>query len=316
MSVETIKATRVVRTALGVLERQLVLPRLVWRDAGGDFRGAEGDTITIRVPAYSKAKKRTLRAVQTKDASNLVQRAVAVTLTDNLYNRVPITSEELTLDIERFEEDIVEPVVSGIARSIEDEVVAEMQGANYENTATVNEDNPWDSIVDARRYLNDSNVPMSGRALVVGSELEAVLLKADQFVKVNEAGSDSALREAQIGRLAGMPVYTVPALDPDEGYAFHQTAFVLGLQAPFVPAGVAWGQVDTWEGFAIRVARAVAEETLVEHFHADVYVGTNHVIDEGTIDENGRFEPADAPSDSTTDDHFVRAVKLQLASSA
>lgn len=46
-----IKAEKVVATGLGLLEREVVLPRLVWRDAAiADVRGAKGDTITCRLP--------------------------------------------------------------------------------------------------------------------------------------------------------------------------------------------------------------------------------------------------------------------------
>jgi hypothetical protein len=49
-----LKPTVIARTALGLLERELVLPSLVWRDAVADFAGAQGDTVTIRVPRMTR----------------------------------------------------------------------------------------------------------------------------------------------------------------------------------------------------------------------------------------------------------------------
>src|SRR5690606_34951668 len=48
VTVTTIKPEVVVSAALGILSREVVLPALVWRDAGGDFAGAKDDTISIR----------------------------------------------------------------------------------------------------------------------------------------------------------------------------------------------------------------------------------------------------------------------------
>jgi len=312
MAVEVIKATRVVRTMLGVLARDVVLPNLVWRDAGGDFRGAEGDTITIRVPAYFNARKRALRGSQTKAASSLVETKVDVTLTDNLFGRIPITSEELTLDIEEFNRQITVPVANGIVRGLEDELIAEMQGASYEHEVEFDENSPYSSVVEARRMLNDSFVPFDGRALAIGTGLEEAILNSDQFRRADQSGSTDALRDAQIGRIAGMPVFTVPGLDPNEGYAFHRTAYVLNQRAPFVSRGTPWGATESFEGFAVRVAQAADPETLVDNFHADVYVGTNHVRDYGEVGEDGKFVPDDAPDIENDTPVFVRAVKLTL----
>lgn len=313
MAIEVIKATRVVRTMLGVLARDVVLPNLVWRDAGGDFRGVEGDTITIRVPAYFNANKRALRGSQTKAASSLIETKVDVTLDDNLFGRVPITSEELTLDVDSFNRQITVPVSGGIVRGLEDELIDEMQGATYQHEVEFDTDNPYSSIVSARRKLNDSHVPFDGRALAIGTGLEEHLLNDPQFVRADQSGSTAALREAEIGRIAGFPVVVVPGLDPEEGYAFHRTAYVLNQRAPFVSQGTPWGATESFEGFAVRVAQAVDPETLVDHFHADVYVGTNHVRDFGQLD-GGKFVPDDDPDIDNDTPLFVRAVKLSTGS--
>lgn len=309
-----INAERVVRTMLGVLDREVVVPRLVWRDAGGDFRGAKGDTITIRVPSFFEARKRSLRSGAAKTKDKLHERSVDVTLDDNLYGLIPITDEELTLDIESFERQVIAPVTAGIVRGLEDEAITEIQAANYEHTVTLDTAKPHKSIAKCRRHLNESRVPFDGRALIVGSEVEEVIITSDQFVRADQAGSDSAFREANIGRIYGFPVFSVPGLDPGEGYAFHQTAYVLNQRAPFVPRGVSWGSSEQFGGFAVRVAQQVDPDDLVDNFHADVFVGTNHVRDHGTITK-GVFKPsADPDLDDGTDLKFVRAVKLTVGS--
>src|SRR5690606_11523362 len=141
-----IKAERVVRTALGLLERQVTLPRLVWRDAAGDFRGAKNDTITIRLPAYSETNSRALRSGANRSKTTLTEVPVNVSLDTNLYNVVDILDEELTLDIENFDRQITLPVISGIARGIENQLVTEMSGATYQHTQTIDPEAPHAAI--------------------------------------------------------------------------------------------------------------------------------------------------------------------------
>lgn len=316
MAVNVIKAERIVRTMLGILERDVTLPALVWRDAGGDFRGARGDAITIRLPAYFNANKRALRdytATGEKAKSSLFERVVHVTLTDNLYGVIPITDEELTLDIESMEEQVVAPVASGLVRGLEDELIAEMTGAPYvpQHQLELDTTNPYSTVARARRLLSDARVPMEGRALAIGSGVEEMFLNDPQFLRADRSGSTGALREAEVGRIAGFPVFTVPGLPPDEAYAFHRTAYVLNTRAPFVPRGVAWGSSLSWQGFSLRVAQQVDPDELVDNFHADVYVGTNYVHDHGAFNENGQFAPSVEPDlENNTDALFVRAVKI------
>lgn len=316
MAVSVIKAEKVVRTALGLLERELVLPRLVWRNAGGSFVGASGDAITIRLPAYAVARKRTLRSGDTRVKDDLTERSVTVNLTDDIYKVVQITDEELTLDIESFSSQVLAPNLAAIVRQLEDEVVAEVEGATYSanHEITLSEADTYASVVDARTLLNKARVPMSNRALVVGADAEAAILKDEQFRKFDQSGDSNALREAQIGRIAGFPVISVPALAPDEAYAFHQTAYVLATQSVAIPNGAPWGASLSWEGYAIRAVQAIDPDTVQNNVHFDVFAGTNHVSDEGHFDANGYWLPAVDPEDSAEGEEFVRAVKLTLGS--
>ena len=310
------KVERMVNTTLALLERDSVLAPLTWLNAAGDFRGAKNDTISIRLPAYAKANTRALRSGTARAVTTLHERKVDVTLDTDIYQRVKITDEELTLDIENFERQVVVPVAGSLARGIEDAVVTEVSAATYQNSVVLSAADPYPAIVKARRHLNDSRVPQDGRVIVVGSEIEEVLLKSDQFIKADQSGSTAAFREAQIGRVAGFPVITVPSLAPAEAYAFHRTAFVTSSRAPFVPASAAAGAVASAGGFAIRIVQILEPDTVVDNLHADVWVGTNHVTDFGTIDADGRFEPGIDPANPTSDedDYFVRAVKITLGS--
>lgn len=312
-----IKAEKVVDVGLGLLERDTVLASTVWRDAAGDFRGAKNDTISIRLPAYAAANKRALRSSDARVRSKLNQRKVDVTLTDDLQVDVPITDEELTLDIMSLANDVIAPSLSAIVRGYEQEVADLMADATYTNELAMDGEDPYPTLTKARRALNDASVPVGGRFLAVGSGVEEAILNSSQFRKFDEAGSDSALREAQMGRIAGFTPFVSSFLAPDEAYAYHRSAYILNTRAPFIPQGVAWGASESRNGFAIRVVQFLdPAEDIVNVVAHDAWVGTNTVSDFGRLDDDGKFIPGIDPNDpgEGEDELFVRAVKLAITS--
>lgn len=313
-----IKAEKVVRTSLGLLEREVVLPRLVWRDAGGDFRGAKGDAITLRLPAYAVAKKRALRSGATRTKSALHERKVVVTLDTDVYMDVPVTDEELTLDIEDFGSQVLAPVNAGIARGLEDELITTITGADYDLEDAIDLNDLKGSFAEAREMLNKARVPAGGRTLLIGSEVDSALIQLDNLVRYDQSGTTDAFREATIGRVYGFDVVVNNEIAPDEAFAFHRTAYVMSSRAPIVPAGAPWGATNSFAGFAIRNVRVFDPDEVEDRFVSDSWVGTNIVTDQGTLDSDGRFTPSEDPDDTTptpTDQKFVRAVHLAGAES-
>lgn len=321
MAISTINPRRVAATALGVLERSITVPRLVWRDAGGDFRGAAGDAVTIRVPAYTEARTRSLRSGATRTKDSLAERRVVLTLDTNVYKVVAITDENLTIDVTAFEDQVIAPIAASIARGIEDVLVDTIQGATYayefdldpNGTPGTDITTFYGAAVEARRRLNNARVPMTDRFMIVGSSIEAIALQEPQLVSMERIGTNEGVREGVIGRIAGFEVVPCPALDPDEAYAFHRTAYALSIQAPAVPRGAPWGETRAWNGFAIRLVQVLDPDTVVDNVHADVFVGADVVTDYGAVDSNGVFTPAQTITDLDTDPRvFVRAVKINL----
>ncbi len=304
-----IKAERIAAAALGLLEREIILPGLVWRNAGGDFAGAAGDTITIRVPARTTARTRTLRGARGASSEgtgiitmdDLAETKVDVTLDTAVYNAVPTTDEELTLDIADFGQQILAPQVRAVAEGIENAVAAEMTGATYATDIELDTDEPYNSIVDARVALNKANVPLTERYIVCGADMEGHFLKSDHLRDVDTSGTDTMLREATIGRISGFQAVIVSnALPANVGFAFHRTAYVLGLRAPVVPDGASYGSSRSFGDLAMRWIRDYDFRNVQDRSMVDTYIGTNHVADGPDSD------------DADTNPDFVRAVKLHL----
>lgn len=297
MAITVLKAQQIVSAGLGLLEREATLPQLIWRDAVSDFRGALNDTVTLRLPAYTTARSRALRSGAARVRDSLGETKVDVTLDTDVYKDVRITDEELTLDITSFGTQVLNPILNAHVQKMEDLVAAEMAGATYAKTLVhdISDAKPYSDIaVAARKALNNARVPTTGRALVVGSDIEAELLVDDKFIRGDYMGGTGvALREGQIGRVAGFDVFPSSAIDPAEAYAFHRTAFAMHTAAPEVPAGAPFGASQTYRGYGLRVVRVLDPATIEDILATDSWVGLDTVKDDGYFDSKGRFWPTE-----------------------
>ncbi len=289
MANEYIQASQVVNAAVLLLQREIVLPRLVWRMADANFQGALDDTITLRVPAVLDARTRVMRSTTALTFDDLTETAVPVQLNTHVYSGVKIKDEELTLDIRDFAAQVLAPQIRAVAEGMEDAVATALAAADPEATDipfVEGTDEPFDVLVDARRELNLLNVPMGDRVFLAGANVEAALLKSEKFNRVDQSGTDDALREATLNRIAGFTIVTSNAIDPDAAYAFHRTAIALGMVAPALPDGAASKARVALDGLAMRYLRDYAPENStgpVDRSLVDAFVGATSVEDgEGT----------------------------------
>lgn len=310
-----VNATKVTRGALGALEREVVLPQLVWLNGIGDFAGAANDTITLAIPAYIEARTRTLRGGTPLTADEQAERSVDVKLDTDVYKIENITDEDMELSIEDFNTQLTAPVLRSIVRGLEDEISDEITGATYTHQVTVSESDVYDGVLDARDKLNKSHLPGTQRTLLVGSDIEKLILKDLKGSGVSSL-AESAINEATIAmNYAGFRVVRSVQIDPTKAYAFHRSAFVSVLRAPKVPQGAVWGQSATYNGLALRIMRDYDALYARDRFLGNVWVGNATVLDDGEVDEDGVFTPYETQDeiDSGTP-ILVRAVECTLGS--
>ena len=233
----------VAKAAVGVLSREVILPLVVTRDFDTEFGAPSGATVNARIGAlltasdYSDAFDEHGTAIT---RSAIVERNIAITLDKLPYSAVPITTEDQTLSVDDFGARVLTPQVRAVGERLESYIAASLAAAPYATANDIELDPaaPWDSIVDARAALNAANAPRSDRFLVVGANCESAILKDDSLVRpVNTSGDDSALRDAEIGKLAGFTVVGSNAIDADTAYAVHKSAFILATRAPVGPMG-------------------------------------------------------------------------------
>jgi hypothetical protein len=253
-----IEADQIVMAAQLLLQREIVLPRLVFTPPANNYVGALDDTITLRVPAVLASRTRTMRSNTALTADDLTETKVPVALTDHVYQLLNIRDEELTLDIVEFSTQVLAPQMRAVAEGLENVIADALQAADaYASTVTLgSSDHPgYDAIVDAGAQLNILNVPRAGRVLLVGANVEAFLLKEDIVAKANESGTTDALREATLTRLAGFTIVGSNAIDPDAAFAFDRFAVALGAVAPALPDGAAMKARVSESGIGMRFLR-------------------------------------------------------------
>ncbi|WP_172384858.1 P22 phage major capsid protein family protein [Streptomyces sp. MNP-20] len=277
-----LKAEVIAATALGLLEREMILSRLVWSNAGFDFTGAKADTVTVRIPASTTAREYEWRNERPTDIvlDSLAEDSITVTLNKDIYSAVAVTDEELTLDIKDFGSQVLQPQVNAVAKAVDTGVATMIEGAAYGTpTVTLDAKDPWEGIVDARAALNKNEVPQEGRTLLVGADVETALLKSKRLSDVATSGSDSALRNATVGRLAGFDVVVSNAIKPRAAYAFVPSAFVLATRAPAIPAGVTSGSSQSYGGLSMRWIRDYDAAKLRDRSILNLYTGFNVMTD-------------------------------------
>ena len=93
------------------------------------------------------------------------------------------------------------------------------KAGHIEKGKTLTASNVYGEIVDATAYLDDREVPMDGRILVVTSATYGLMKKSKDIVMETEVGMDMKIKGV-IGSLDGMTIVKVPSNRLPEGFQF------------------------------------------------------------------------------------------------
>lgn len=239
----------IAREALMVLRNNAVMANLVHRDYSSEFVAGVGDTITVRKPASFTAKEFG-GEIEVQDAT---ENSVTVKMDKHLDVSFAVSSKQMTLDIEDFSKQLLVPAMQAFLNKIDGYLLALAKGVTNSVTATEDARN---DVVDARAFLTKGAAPLTDRNLVVGSDMEADLLKTDLFVSAEKVGDNgTALREASLGRKLGLDCYVDQNADTAgiEGVAFHKNAFALVTRPLASPSGAGKAAIVDYDGFGLRV---------------------------------------------------------------
>jgi hypothetical protein len=146
--------------------------------------------------------------------------------------------------------------------------------------------------------------------MVVGSNFEAVLLDDEKLINaanVGDAIAESALQEASLGRKFGFTFVVDQTIDPDAAYAFAGNGFVFLNAAPAAPASIKQAATSSLDGVSMRWMTDYDLRYTTDRSLVNTYYGYTHVKDLLV-----GYNSANKIEVLTTNDHFVRGIKLQL----
>ncbi|MFF7588623.1 hypothetical protein ACFZCK_14165 [Kitasatospora purpeofusca] len=278
-------------TGLALLQRALILPALFDKRGEGEFKGAVKDTINIKRPTVLKAKSNKFRSKQAYTFVNqLNEWSIPVTLDDNLYTTVALPDDFATMDLQSKAEQVIAPQIRAIAEAWENYVAAKMKasftpvGASGVTTITAADDfeagkGIRNLITRLRKQFNDENVSANGRYLVVGSEVERLLLNDPHLTKMDESGTTTALREAVIGKLYSFTIISSNSVGENDVFAFVSSALQLVSMAPVSPQGASFASSLSANGVSLRYIQDYDIETTTDRSLINTYIGCGEVKD-------------------------------------
>jgi len=191
----------IAKEALMVLENNLVLGGLVYRDYSDEFTKV-GQTITIRKPATFVAN---VWDGANLNIQNVTETSVNVTMDTVLDVSFNVSTLELTQNIVSFSEQVIQPAMRAQAQKIDEILAGLYKDVPYAvpvNTTPVASD-----IASTRKKLNENKVPMDNRYGVFCPASEAKYLVLDAFLHAEKRGDTDALKQGSMGRVLGIDWY-------------------------------------------------------------------------------------------------------------
>jgi hypothetical protein len=285
---------RISRLAVELLTRAIVLPRTVTRVPDDEFTGGAGDTVLVRIRQPGNARvQASAGAAITYDT--LSETSVPVTLR-SLYHATKVTDQDLTLNLRDFGLQVLSIQTDAVARGAEDEVADVINDVGADETTE--EDDPGSDaairetkavILRAREALATANVPITMRWAALSAEWATRVLSVPEFTKVNESGSDQALRRAVLGTLFGFTFVETNALDAGSAAFYHPSAFAFATATPAIPAGAADAATAQVDGVGLRHIRQydpdhLSDASVVSTFGGSSLVDADRVY---KVDESG-----------------------------
>lgn len=286
----------IAKTGLATLYNTIVLAGLVWRDFDVEFRGKQGDTVTVRKPAVFTAEEfNRSSGITLQDA---VEDSVDITL-DTIANvSFPVTDEQMTLEISDFQAQLLDPAMEAIAQKIDGDLAEELVDAagTASNIASATGATPANAAYrTARAMLSRDNLPLSERYVVLSPESVSAVLGDDLLISAERVGTTAALREAQIGRLLGFDNYESQVFGAGpgdrgqaDGVAFHKSAVTLAVRPLDQPKGLAPNQVSvqSYKGLSLRVVYSYNNTKKQDEVSVDVLYGLKTTRDFASVELN------------------------------
>lgn len=312
---QVVKPQKLVNAAVGMLEQELLIPNLFTKQGVDQFKGAENDTISMKVEGILPFHDYAWR----NDRSNPIvfdeyaERTLAVTFGGNVYSAVKLTDEQNDFDIDNWSK-LLRPQSKAIARGLQRRAVNMLTSQTYNVTIGNAGQALRGALIEARRVLNAFHAPKEGRYLLVGTEFESALLSDEKLnlaQNVGDSEAETALRTASIGQRFGFNIVVDQTIPADAAYAFSSSGFIFLSGAPSVPQSVPYGATTSFESIALRWVRDYDPLYMQDRSVVNTYAGFRSVPDVLV-----GWDKVNEKEIVSTQEHFVRGIKLTLDGSS
>lgn len=319
---DPVKLQKMAGTVAALTAYELVLPNLFRQESFDNYVGAQGDTLTFRVPGTLPGRDYGWRNNRSAPIVWDVyeESTVAVTIGGHAYSGIRLTDEQSKMDFQGFGR-VHAAQTRAVARTINQKASDCVINAPYEVDIAVNPTSAGGlrkGILEARRVLNRFGVPQANRILVAGTDVENLMLQDDKLVDAQHVGdniAEGSLRDAAIGRVYGFTVVVDPNLPGDAAYVFGEDAFIGATAAPGVPAGYFGGSASEL-GVAMRFLRDYDTDNLRERSVVSTFYGFRATLDAYRYWDAEATPPKEdhgpRDEDDNVEQRFVRGVKLHL----
>ena len=159
-----------------------------------------------------------------------------------------------------------------LAKNIDSALITDLDGAAAltGGNAVIASVTDWDaSILIALENLNDNDVPLNDRSLIVTPSCMTALMAEERFTEQAFIGSGNAIKTGKIGMIYGVDVYMstqVGTGNTEKAFLFQKDALVLATQQN------------------IRTQTQYVQSQLADLFTADTVYGSK-VVRPGSIQE-------------------------------
>lgn len=207
MSNTIVTADLISKFVLKSLLGSLVFRDLIYKaELSNEILSAKaGDTVNVKRPSVFKMKRFTDSLIK----QELYETSVPVKLDIIGDITVPITSKEMTLAINDFNTQVLEPIGKGLAAGIDSYIATRIyQEVPSDNkvTAAATPTN-LANIGSLALFLDKAKAPKQGRALVLAPSHKLKYAVTDNLSAVSYAGDSITLRDALLGRVYGFDTY-------------------------------------------------------------------------------------------------------------
>ncbi|MGH2362311.1 MAG: P22 phage major capsid protein family protein [bacterium] len=197
--------SKILRRSLPIFENNLVCGRFVNKEYSPQFAqtgGKIGDTVSVRRPPRYLTEEGELMIEQDVEEST-----VQITLDKQDHVAASITNRELLLDIDDFQERVLEPWVAALAAKYDQRVLGNYREFYNSVGAVGSVPNTLLTYLQAKAKLMDEAVPQNMLAVFLSPTMEITLVDALKGLFQQANAIADQYMKGQMGRAAGFTFY-------------------------------------------------------------------------------------------------------------